>query len=59
LKTAELAASIKSTFPDAYFGLANAKQWLYLPNASVNYRRAFELDKTFTEAKEAMDRLSK
>jgi hypothetical protein len=41
------------------FGLANAKAMGDLPNASVNYRRAFELDKTFTEAKEAMDRLSK
>lgn len=60
LKTAELAASIKSTFPDAYFWIGKCKEAMGdLPNASVNYRRAFELDKTFTEAKEAMDRLSK
>lgn len=60
LKTAELAASIKSTFPDAYFWIGKCREAMGdLSNASVNYRRAFELDKTFTEAKEAMDRLSK
>lgn len=58
LKTVELAASIKPQFPDAYYWMGKCQEAMGdKSTAAVNYRRAFELDKTFMEAKEAMERL--
>jgi tetratricopeptide (TPR) repeat protein len=60
LKTFQLASSIKSTFPDAYYWIGMCQEATGdNENAAVNYRRAYELDKGFTEAKEAMERLGK
>jgi tetratricopeptide (TPR) repeat protein len=60
LKTFELASSIKSTFPDAYYWIGMCQEATGdNENAAVNYRRAYELDKGFTEAKKAMERLGK
>lgn len=60
LKVFQLCSSIKPAFPDAYYWTGMCLEATgEKENAGVNYRRAYELDKSFTEAKEAMDRLGK
>jgi tetratricopeptide (TPR) repeat protein len=53
-----LAAKISPTFPDAYYWMGRCQEDLgQKAEAKLNYERAYGLDKTFTEAKEAADRL--
>ena len=59
LNTFRMAATVTNTDPDAYFWMGrcyeavNKKQ-----EAAEYYERAFELDKNFTEAREALKRVS-
>jgi tetratricopeptide (TPR) repeat protein len=58
LKTFQLVNTISATFPDAYFWMGKCQEALgQKEEAKLNYQRAFALDKTFTEAKEAADRI--
>jgi tetratricopeptide (TPR) repeat protein len=58
MKTFQLVNTISATFPDAYYWLGKCQEALgQNDEAKLNYQRAFALDKTFTEAKEAADRL--
>ncbi|HMK25404.1 MAG TPA: tetratricopeptide repeat protein [Chitinophagaceae bacterium] len=58
LKTFQLANTISSTFPDAYFWMGKCQEAMgQKEEAKLNYQRAYALDKTFTEAKEAADRI--
>ena len=60
LKTVQLANTISATFPDAYFWMGKCNEAMgNLTEAKLNYQRAFSLDNTFTEAKEAADKLGK
>ncbi|HYC39166.1 MAG TPA: tetratricopeptide repeat protein [Chitinophagaceae bacterium] len=55
----QLANTISPAFPDAYYWLARCQEALgQKQEAILNYRRAYGLDKTFTKAKEAADRLA-
>ncbi|HEX7845778.1 MAG TPA: tetratricopeptide repeat protein, partial [Chitinophagaceae bacterium] len=59
-KVFNLAMSISPKFADAYFWMAKCQERLgQKDEARLNYQRAYGLDKTFTEAKEAADRLGK
>ena len=52
--------NISSTIPDAYYWLGRSQEALgEKDEARLNYQRAYGLDKTFTEAKEAADKLGK
>lgn len=58
LKTAQLANTISPKFPDAYFWVAKCQEALgQKENAKLNYERAYGLDNSFTQAKEAADKL--
>ena len=58
LKTFQLASTISATFSDAYFWTGKCQEALgQKEEAKLNYQRAYSLDKTFTEAKEAADRI--
>jgi tetratricopeptide (TPR) repeat protein len=58
LKTFHLAATISPTFADAYFWLAKSLEALgNKADAKANYQRAYGLDKTMTEARDAAGRL--
>ncbi|MEO7924385.1 MAG: tetratricopeptide repeat protein [Chitinophagaceae bacterium] len=58
LKTFELASTISATFPDAYFWTGKCQEAMgNMEEAKLSYQRAYGLDKTFTEAKEAADKL--
>jgi len=58
LKVFELANTISATFPDAYFWMGRCQEALGLKEeAKLNYQRAYGLDDSFTEAKEAAGRL--
>ena len=58
LKTFQLANTLSNTFPDAYFWMGKSLEALgQKEEAKLNYQRAYGLDKTFTEAKEAADKL--
>ncbi len=58
LKTFQLANTISATFPDAYFWMGKCEEALgKKEEAKLNYQRAYGLDKTFIEAKEAADNL--
>jgi tetratricopeptide (TPR) repeat protein len=60
LKVFQLANSLSNTFPDAYFWIGKSQEALgQKEEALLNYQRAYSLDKTFTEAKEAIDKLKK
>lgn len=60
LKVFQLANSLSNTFPDAYFWMGKSQEALgQKEEALLNYQRAYSLDKTFTEAKEAIDKLKK
>ena len=58
LKTFQLANTVSATFPDAYFWIGKCQEAMgRKEEAKLNYQRAYGLDKTFTEAKEAADKL--
>lgn len=58
LKTFQLVNTISATFPDAYFWMGKCEEALgQKEEAKLNYQRAYGLDKTFTEAKEAADKI--
>ena len=58
LKVFELANTISATFPDAYYWMGRSQEAMgQKEEAKLNYQRAYGLDKSFTEAKEAADRL--
>jgi tetratricopeptide (TPR) repeat protein len=60
LKVFQLANTISATFPDAYFWMGRCQESLgQKDEAKLNYQRALGLDESFTEAKEAMERLGK
>ncbi|HVG42728.1 MAG TPA: tetratricopeptide repeat protein, partial [Chitinophagaceae bacterium] len=53
-----LAASINPTYADSYYWLGKCDEALNKKaEAKLNYQRAYGLDKTMTEAKEAADKL--
>ena len=53
------AVTISSTFADGYYWLGRCQEALgEKQEALLNYQRAYGLDKTFTEAKEAADRIN-
>src|SRR5258705_1423507 len=57
-KTFELANTISVTFPDAYFWMGKCQEAMgQKEEAKLNYQRAYGLDKTFAEAKEAADKI--
>jgi tetratricopeptide (TPR) repeat protein len=59
-KVFNLANTIKPSFPDAYYWMAVCQEELkQTDDALSNYEKAYQLDKTFIEAKEAAERLSK
>ena len=59
LETFELAAKVSPTFAEAYYWMGKSKEALgNKAEAKLDYQRAFGLDKTLTEAKEAADRLN-
>jgi len=58
LKTVQLANTISPKFPDAYFWIAKCQEALgQKEEAKLNYQRAYGLDNSFTEAREAADRI--
>lgn len=58
LRTFELVNTISPKFPDGWFWMGKAQEALGdKANARINYLKAFGLDNTFTEAKDAADRL--
>ncbi len=58
LKTFQLANTISGKFPDAYFWMAKCQELIgQKEEAKLNYQRAYALDNSFTEAKEAGDNL--
>ncbi len=58
LKIFELANTISATFPDGYYWRGKCEEALgKKAEAKLNYQRAFGLDNTFIEAKEAADKL--
>lgn len=60
LKTFALAAKVSNTYADAYYWMARCFETIgKTEEASENYRRALALDRRFTEAKKALERLNK
>ncbi|HLG39609.1 MAG TPA: tetratricopeptide repeat protein, partial [Chitinophagaceae bacterium] len=60
LKVFELANRVKPAFPDAWYWIGVCQEAMgQKEDARLNYEKAYSLDKTFTEAKEAADRLGK
>ncbi|HEX4876291.1 MAG TPA: tetratricopeptide repeat protein [Chitinophagaceae bacterium] len=58
LKVFELANTISATFPDAYYWMGRCQEAMgQKEEAKLNYQRAYGLDDSFTEAKEAAGRL--
>jgi len=58
MKVFQLANTISATFPDAYYWMGKCQEAVgQKDEAKLNYQRAYGLDKTFTEAKEAADRI--
>lgn len=59
LSVFNLALTISPQFADAYYWIAKCQEATgKKEEARVNYLRAYELDKTFTEAKQAADRIN-
>ncbi len=55
----EMALKVSNSFPDTYFWIGRCQEALgQKEEALLNYRRAYGLDKTLTEAKEAADKLA-
>ena len=60
LKSFQLANTISPKFPDAYFWIAKCQEAIgQKQEAKLNYQRAYALDNSFTEAKEAADKIVK
>ncbi|HRO69997.1 MAG TPA: tetratricopeptide repeat protein [Chitinophagaceae bacterium] len=58
LKTFELANRITPSFPDAWYWIGRCEEILgNKAAAKENFEKAYELDKTFTEAREAAEKL--
>jgi tetratricopeptide (TPR) repeat protein len=58
LKTLDLSLKVSGSFSDAYFWKAKCEEALGLiPEAKLNYQRAYGLDNTLTEAKERAEKL--
>jgi tetratricopeptide (TPR) repeat protein len=58
LRSYQLAATISPTFADAYFGVARSLEAMgNKADAKLNYQRAYSLDKSMTEARDAAARL--
>ena len=58
LKTFELANTITPSFPDAWYWMGRCQEILGdKAEAKQSYEKAFELDNTFTQAKEAADKI--
>lgn len=58
LKTFQLANTISPAFPDAYYWIGRCQESLgQKEDAKLNYEKAYGLDKTFTEAKDAAESL--
>jgi tetratricopeptide (TPR) repeat protein len=60
LKVFELANRVKPAFPDAYYWIGVCQEALgQKEDAKLSYEKAYSLDKSFTEAKEAAEKLGK
>ena len=58
LKTFQLANRITPAFPDAWYWMGRCQETLgNKAEAKENYEKAYELDKTFSEAREASEKL--
>ena len=58
LKTFQLANIITPSFPDAWYWIGRSQEILGdKEEAKQNYEKAYELDNTFTEAKEAAEKM--
>ncbi|MEI9942939.1 MAG: tetratricopeptide repeat protein [Chitinophagaceae bacterium] len=58
LKTLQLANTISPAFPDAYYWIGKCQEELgQKEDAKLSYEKAYGLDKTFIEAKEAADNI--
>lgn len=58
LKTFQLANTITPSFPDAWYWIGRCQEILGdKAEAKQNYEKAYELDNTFTEAKEAAEKI--
>lgn len=58
LQSFELANTIRPSFPDAWFWIAKCQEALgQLELAKSNYQKAYSLDKSFVEAREAYERM--
>jgi len=54
----ELAITVSNNFPDAFYWKGRCQEAMgQTAEAKLNYQRAYGLDNTFTEAKEAADKL--
>ena len=59
-KVFKLANTITPAFPDAYYWMGVCQEALgQTDDAKLNYEKAYGLDKTFTQAKDAADKLGK
>jgi len=60
LKTFTLAATVSNTDPDAYFWIGRCYESIDdTEKAAVNYERAYALDRSFTEARDALKRINR
>jgi len=58
LKAFELANTITPSFPDAWYWMGRCQEMIGdKSEAKQNYEKAYELDNTFTEAKDAADKI--
>lgn len=58
VKTFQLAATVSPTFADTYLWVGKCLEAMgNKADAKLNYQRAYQMDKSMTEAKEAADRL--
>ncbi|MFI5131294.1 MAG: tetratricopeptide repeat protein [Chitinophagales bacterium] len=58
-KVFKLSNTINPAFPDAYYYMGKCEEAQgQKEEAKLNYEKAYSLDKTFTEAKDAADRIS-
>jgi tetratricopeptide (TPR) repeat protein len=59
LHTFHMAATVSNTFPDAYYWIGRCYEAINKKEeAIINYKRAISLDRKFTEAKDALKRVS-
>jgi tetratricopeptide (TPR) repeat protein len=53
-----MATTVSNTDPDAYYWLGRCYEATQNRNEAIsNYQKAFALDKTFTDAKDAIEKL--